>query len=94
MTQSSLLGPKRTCKAYVCVLTLLAAAANVIINFLPPREGADPQSPVKGQSVVGSLERASSGAPSYGCLDLFVTKLNATGSAIVYSTFLGDPDEE
>src|SRR5207253_16724 len=37
---------------------------------------------------------AAQGSPGGGSKDVFVTKLNPSGSAIVYSTYLGGNDQE
>jgi hypothetical protein len=36
-----------------------------------------------------TMSHGGTGPPGYGCGDAFVTKLNASGSALVYSTYLG-----
>ncbi len=43
-------------------------------------------------TTAGAFRTAYGGGPSYG--DIFVTKLNAAGSAAVYSTYLGGSDDE
>ncbi len=43
-------------------------------------------------ATAGAFQTAYGGGSSYG--DVFVTKLNATGSALVYSTYLGGSDED
>jgi Abnormal spindle-like microcephaly-assoc'd, ASPM-SPD-2-Hydin/Beta-propeller repeat len=42
----------------------------------------------------GAFQRTCSGGCVHGISDLFVTKLNATGSALVYSTYLGGTGTE
>src|SRR5262249_40624129 len=42
----------------------------------------------------GALSRACSVATGGSCLDAFITELNPTGSALVYSTYLGGSGDD
>jgi hypothetical protein len=43
-------------------------------------------------TTAGALQTVSAGGASYG--DVFVTKLNSTGSSVVYSTYLGGSNDD
>src|SRR5207302_4080097 len=44
--------------------------------------------------TAGALRRTCNVNTSGGCLDVFVAKLNANGSALVYSTYLGGTGDD
>jgi hypothetical protein len=46
------------------------------------------------QTTFGGQKTGCHGVPSFVCGDAFVTKLNSTGTALVYSTYLGGNDRD
>src|SRR6185295_8448630 len=45
-------------------------------------------------TTAGAIRRTCNTASNGGCFDAFVAKLNASGSALVYSTYLGGTGDD
>jgi hypothetical protein len=82
LVYSTYLGGERTAGAGIAVDGAGSAYVTGVVE-----SSAFPTTP-------GAFQTTCGGGGPYGCLDVFVSKFNPTGSALIYSTFLGGNEHD
>jgi len=82
LVYSTYLGGERTAGAGIAVDSTGSAYVTGVVE-----SSSFPTTP-------GAFQTTCGGGGGYGCLDVFVTKFNPTGSALIYSTFLGGNEDD